>query len=96
MQILYFWGLTSSEETKGHTAEEPDGHDREGQMGRSPAQGPREHEQRSTFWDILPPCDVSLVTSLNESPPPTQELPTEMEATIIIDHYRFIHLDIPC
>lgn len=35
MQILYFWGLTSSEETKGHTAEEPDGHDREGQMGRS-------------------------------------------------------------
>lgn len=28
MLIVYFWGLTSSQETKGHTVEEPGGHGR--------------------------------------------------------------------
>lgn len=45
MQILYFWGLTHSQETKGHTAEEPGGHGRVGQEEASPRGGPRGHEQ---------------------------------------------------
>lgn len=30
------------------------------QVWNSPVQSPREHQQRSAFWDILPPKDVSV------------------------------------
>ena len=36
MQILYIWGLTYAQETKGHPAEEPGGHGRVGQEKPSP------------------------------------------------------------
>ena len=40
MKIVYFWGLTSSQETKGQTAEEPGGHGRVARKGLHPDEAP--------------------------------------------------------
>ena len=46
LQILNFSGLTYSQETKGHPAEEPGGHGSVGQEEPSPRPGPSGHEAK--------------------------------------------------
>ena len=46
LQILNFWGLIYSQETKGHPAEQPGGHGSVGQEEPSPRRGPSGHEAK--------------------------------------------------